>query len=89
MPEFRTREQCESYRLMHFEISCATCERSDEECPWLRQDEPIAMAGQPRRSNLLLDAKFPMYSCLRSLRQSSGIRNFRPWMKISVYASKA
>ena len=26
--------------MLHFEISCATCERSDQEYPWYRQDDP-------------------------------------------------
>ena len=39
MLNFWTREQCEQFQMMHFGISCATCERSDEECPWHRQDE--------------------------------------------------
>jgi len=38
MLKFRTREQCEQFQIMHFGISCATCERSDEECPWNRDD---------------------------------------------------
>jgi hypothetical protein len=33
-----TREQCEQFRMMYFGVSCATCERSDEECPWHRRD---------------------------------------------------
>jgi hypothetical protein len=33
-----TREQCEEFQMMHFGVSCATCELSDEECPWHRQD---------------------------------------------------
>ena len=38
MLKFRTREQCEQFQVMHFGVSCATCERSDEECPWHRND---------------------------------------------------
>jgi hypothetical protein len=38
MLKFRTREQCEQFQIMHFGVSCATCERSDEECPWHRDD---------------------------------------------------
>jgi hypothetical protein len=34
-----TRERCEQFQMMRFGVSCATCERSDEECPWHRQDE--------------------------------------------------
>jgi hypothetical protein len=34
-----TREQCEQFQMMHFGVSCATCERSDAECPWHREDE--------------------------------------------------
>ena len=34
-----TREQCEQFQMMHFGVSCATCELSDDECPWHRQDE--------------------------------------------------
>jgi len=44
MLQFRTKEQCEQFQLSAFDISCATCERSDRECPWDRQDEP-AMIG--------------------------------------------
>jgi hypothetical protein len=32
MLNFWTREQCEQYQMMHFGISCATCERWDDEC---------------------------------------------------------
>ena len=39
MLRFWTREQCEQFQMMRFGVSCATCERSDEECPWHRQDE--------------------------------------------------
>ena len=39
MLHFWTREQCEQFQIVHFGISCATCERSDEECPWHRKDE--------------------------------------------------
>jgi hypothetical protein len=38
MLKFRTREQCEQFQIMRFGISCATCERSDEECPCHRDD---------------------------------------------------
>jgi hypothetical protein len=34
-----SREQCEQFQMMRFGVSCATCERSDEEYPWHRQDE--------------------------------------------------
>jgi hypothetical protein len=34
-----TREQCEQFQMMYFGVSCATCERSDEECPWHRRDD--------------------------------------------------
>jgi hypothetical protein len=37
MVNFWTREQCEQFE-MQFGITCAICERSDEECPWHRQD---------------------------------------------------
>jgi hypothetical protein len=40
MLHFWTREQCEQFHIMHFSISCATCERSDQECPWHRRDDP-------------------------------------------------
>jgi hypothetical protein len=36
--KFMTREQCEQFQIMCFGISCATCERSDQECPWNRDD---------------------------------------------------
>jgi hypothetical protein len=38
MLKFRTREQCEQFQIMRFGVSCATCERSNEECPWNRDD---------------------------------------------------
>lgn len=44
MLHFWTREQCEQFQIMHFGMSCATCERSDEECPWHRNDEASAAA---------------------------------------------
>jgi hypothetical protein len=34
-----TRELCEQFQMMHFGVSCSTCQRSDEECPWHRKDE--------------------------------------------------
>ena len=40
MLELCSREQCEQLQMMRFGVSCATCERLDEECPWHRQDEP-------------------------------------------------
>ena len=40
MLTFGSREQCEQFQMLHFGISCATCERSDQECPWHRQDDP-------------------------------------------------
>jgi hypothetical protein len=51
MLQFVTRQQCEQFQMMHFGISCATCERWDEECPWHRQDEP-PMARPTHRSNV-------------------------------------
>jgi hypothetical protein len=45
MLEFRTREQCEQFQMAAFGI--ATCERSDQECPWGRQDEPTIIASRP------------------------------------------
>jgi hypothetical protein len=38
MLKFRSREQCEQFQIMRFGVSCATCELSDEECPWHRDD---------------------------------------------------
>jgi hypothetical protein len=40
MLNFWSREQCEQFQILHFGISCASCERSDEECPWHRQHDP-------------------------------------------------
>ena len=51
MLKLLTREQCEQFQMMRFGISCATCERTDEECPWHRQDEPTDLAALPRRSS--------------------------------------
>lgn len=39
MFDLQTREQCEQFQMIHFGISCATCECSDDECPWHRRDE--------------------------------------------------
>ncbi len=41
MLRFWTREQCEQFQMMYFGVSCATCERSDEECPWHRRDDQV------------------------------------------------
>ena len=46
MMEFRTEEQCEQFQMRAFGISCATCERSDQECPWGRRHEPTIIADQ-------------------------------------------
>jgi len=40
MLEVSTREQCEQFQMSAFNVSCATCERSDRECPWSRKDGP-------------------------------------------------
>lgn len=37
--EFKSAEQCEQFQMMAFGVSCATCQRSDRECPWNRQEE--------------------------------------------------
>jgi hypothetical protein len=42
--EFKTAEQCEQFQMMAFGVSCATCQRSDRECPWNRQDELTVIA---------------------------------------------
>jgi len=34
MSECKTQEQCEQFQMMAFGLSCATCGRSDRECPW-------------------------------------------------------
>ena len=39
MFNLNTREQCEQFQMLYFGVSCATFERSDEECPWHRQDD--------------------------------------------------
>jgi hypothetical protein len=39
MLEFKTKEQCEQFQMTFFGTSCATCGRSDQECPWSRRDE--------------------------------------------------
>jgi hypothetical protein len=36
---FQSREQCEEFQITRFGISCSTCERSDDECPWHRRDD--------------------------------------------------
>jgi hypothetical protein len=40
------REQCEQYQMTAFDVSCATCERSDQECPWGRRDEPTVIGSR-------------------------------------------
>jgi hypothetical protein len=44
MLELRSREQCEQYQMAAFDVSCATCERWDQECPWDRRDEPTVIS---------------------------------------------
>jgi hypothetical protein len=46
--EFDTAQQCEQFQMMAFGISCATCQRSDHECPWNRQAELSAIAKPPK-----------------------------------------
>jgi hypothetical protein len=38
--EFETSDQCEQFQMMAFGISCATCDRSDQQCPWERRNQP-------------------------------------------------
>jgi len=57
MLKFRTREQCEQFQMMRFGISCATCERSDEECPWNRDDaKEMTSAAELEASPTLIAA---------------------------------
>jgi hypothetical protein len=46
--EFKTVQQCEQFQMMAFGISCATCQRSDQECPWNRREELLAIAKPPQ-----------------------------------------
>lgn len=46
MLKFRTKEQCEQFQMAAFDISCATCERWDQECPWDRRDEPTMVRSR-------------------------------------------
>ena len=48
--EFETAEQCEQFQMMAFSISCATCERSDQQCPWERRDQ--LTTAEPRTDHL-------------------------------------
>jgi hypothetical protein len=48
--EFQTAEQCEQFQMMAFSISCATCERSDQQCPWERRDQ--LTTAEPRTDHL-------------------------------------
>jgi hypothetical protein len=57
MLEFRTRGQCEQFHMRAFGISCATCERWDEECPWGRRDKPTIIA-KPPSSRVIRAVKF-------------------------------
>ncbi|MGA9393647.1 MAG: hypothetical protein WBV69_24660 [Candidatus Sulfotelmatobacter sp.] len=44
--EFEGPEDCEQFQMMAFSVSCATCERSDEECPWHRRGEDASLHGE-------------------------------------------
>jgi hypothetical protein len=33
-----TREECEGFQMLAFGVCCATCEWSDQECPFGRRD---------------------------------------------------
>ena len=46
--ELKTTQQCEQFQLMAFGISCATCECSDQECPWDRRDELTRVSKLPK-----------------------------------------
>jgi hypothetical protein len=37
--EFDGPQQCQQFQMMAFGICCATCECSDQQCPWHRQEE--------------------------------------------------
>jgi hypothetical protein len=41
-----SREQCEEFQMTRFGISCATCDRSDDECPWHRCDDETGVQGE-------------------------------------------
>ena len=56
MLKFWTREQCEQFQMMHFSVSCATCERSDAECPWHRDDEREMTAAAEQEEPITLIA---------------------------------
>jgi hypothetical protein len=50
MVNFWTREQCEEFNMMRFGITCATCELSDDECPWHRRDTQTRGAATEQMS---------------------------------------
>jgi hypothetical protein len=46
--QFQNAQQCEQFQMTAFGISCATCQCSDEECPFSRRDEVSASAKPPK-----------------------------------------
>lgn len=50
--EFEGPEECEQFQMMAFSVTCATCERSDEQCPWHRRQPDAKVPGeaQPEES---------------------------------------
>lgn len=47
--EFKSLQECEQFQLLAFGISCATCGRSDRECPWERRPDstmPQMLSGE-------------------------------------------
>jgi len=46
--EFKTTQQCEQFQLMAFGVSCATCQCSDQQCPWNRREELASATNLPK-----------------------------------------
>jgi hypothetical protein len=46
--QFQNAQQCEQFQMTAFGVSCATCQCSDDECPFNRRDEASASAKPPK-----------------------------------------
>jgi hypothetical protein len=46
--QFQNAQQCEQFQMTAFGVSCATCQCSDQECPFNRRGELLASAKPPK-----------------------------------------
>ena len=82
MLEFRTKEQCEQFQMTSFGVSCATCGRSDQECPWSRRDEltivarPTQPTSYPSGGIQVAGAADRVATPVRKNRWTAGIARF-------------